>query len=78
MTSPETLAAMLDDDELSTRAAELADDLRDYDRALANPPLVDSAHAALEWLARRELLERVFRALWRALRVIRAEQRRRG
>ena len=76
--SPEALAAMLDDDELSTRAAELADDLRDYDRALANPPHVDSAHAALEWVDRRELLERVFRALWRALRVIRAEQRRRG
>jgi len=77
VTSPESLAAMLTDDELETRAAELADDLRDYDRALANPPPVDSAHAVLEWLARRELLERGFRALWRALRVIRAEQRRR-
>jgi hypothetical protein len=75
--SPETLAAMLTDTELETRAAELADNLLDYDRALANPPPVDSAHAVLEWLARRELLERVFRALWRALRAIRAEQRRR-
>jgi hypothetical protein len=49
---------MLDDDELETRAAELADDLRQCEASDT-----DRAH---------------FRALWRALRTIRAEQRRRG
>ena len=68
MTTPETLAAMLDDTELSTRAAELADDLRRLDHAIRTAP-PDYYRTADEG---------AFRALWRALRVIRAEQRRRA
>jgi hypothetical protein len=68
MTSPETLAAMLTDAELRQRAAELAEDIRVCDRAL---------NARLTWYEGRDNDRMLFRALWRALRVIRAEQERR-
>lgn len=66
--TPETLAAMLDDDELSTRAAELADDLRRLDHLVRTSPPSQERTAD----------EGAFRAAWRALHVIRAEQRRRA
>ena len=65
MTSPETLAAMLTDDELETRAAELEDDLRHYAESLdTSDAYAPHADGSL--------------ALRVALRVIRAEQERRG
>ena len=67
MTS-EALAAMLDDTELETRAAELADDLRQSDEVLRHRG---------EWHRDWNRDRAHFRAVWRALRVIRAEQRRR-
>jgi hypothetical protein len=66
--TPENLAAMLTDDELRQRRAELSMDLRAYDRAIATtPPGPDRAAE-----------ESAFRAVWRALRVLRAEQERRA
>jgi predicted transcriptional regulator len=66
--TPEALAAMLDDDELETRAAELADDLRQCEAAI---------DARVTWHEAWDTDRAHFRAVWRALRVIRAEQRRR-
>lgn len=63
--SPESLAAMLTDTELETRAAELADDLRQCDEVLRHRG---------EWHQDWNTDRAHFRALWRALRVIRAEQ----
>jgi hypothetical protein len=62
MTTPETLAAMLNDDELSTRAAELADDLRQREASDT-----DRAHFRALWRAleavRVEQKSRAMRAL---------------
>jgi len=66
--TPESLAAMLTDAELETRAAELADDLRQCEAAIS---------ARVTWHDRWDTDRARFLAVWRALRVIRAEQRRR-